>query len=113
MEETIENKNEEVTKEADATAEKQVEAKEETSEKTAQQGTERKMYKTTCSDCKQECEVPFEPTEGRPVYCKECYQKHKQNNIILSTLVDGPFFYFLSSLDVRILFFLKAFNYEP
>ncbi|MCJ2556684.1 MAG: hypothetical protein KAS60_00555 [Thermoplasmata archaeon] len=37
----------------------------------------REMHKATCSDCKQECEVPFKPTEGKPVYCKECFQKHR------------------------------------
>lgn len=38
----------------------------------------REMHKATCSDCGQECEVPFKPTEGRPVYCRDCYQKHKK-----------------------------------
>jgi len=37
----------------------------------------REMHKATCSDCGKECEVPFKPTEGRPVYCQECYQKHR------------------------------------
>ncbi len=37
----------------------------------------REMHKTTCSDCGQETEVPFKPTEGRPVYCRECFQKHR------------------------------------
>ena len=38
----------------------------------------RKMHKATCSECGQECEVPFQPTEGKPVYCKECYMKRKR-----------------------------------
>ncbi|MEI6732186.1 MAG: CxxC-x17-CxxC domain-containing protein [archaeon] len=38
----------------------------------------REMHKAVCSDCKQDCEVPFKPTEGKPVYCKECYSKHKK-----------------------------------
>jgi len=38
----------------------------------------REMHKAICSDCKQECEVPFKPTEGKPVYCKECFSKHKK-----------------------------------
>jgi len=38
----------------------------------------REMHKTVCADCKKDCEVPFKPTEGRPVYCKECYPKHRQ-----------------------------------
>lgn len=37
----------------------------------------REMHKTVCSECKKECEVPFKPTEGKPVYCKECYAKKK------------------------------------
>ena len=38
----------------------------------------REMHKAICSDCKKECEVPFKPTEGRSVYCKDCYPKHRQ-----------------------------------
>lgn len=41
-------------------------------------GGPREMHKATCADCGAECEVPFKPTEGRPVYCKECYPKHKK-----------------------------------
>jgi CxxC-x17-CxxC domain-containing protein len=37
----------------------------------------REMHKVICSDCGKETEVPFKPTEGRPVYCQECYKKHK------------------------------------
>jgi len=37
----------------------------------------REMHKATCSDCGKECEVPFKPTEGRPIYCRECFQKHR------------------------------------
>ena len=38
----------------------------------------REMHKAVCSECKKECEVPFKPTEGRPVYCRDCYPKHKK-----------------------------------
>lgn len=37
----------------------------------------RELHKATCSACKKECEVPFEPKEGREVFCKECYMKRK------------------------------------
>ena len=40
-------------------------------------GGSREMHKATCEECKQECEVPFKPAEGRPVYCRECYRKRK------------------------------------
>jgi CxxC-x17-CxxC domain-containing protein len=37
----------------------------------------REMHKAVCSECGAECEVPFKPAEGKPVYCKECYAKKK------------------------------------
>ena len=37
----------------------------------------RQMFQVTCSECGQQTEVPFKPTEGRPVYCRNCYQSHK------------------------------------
>jgi len=36
----------------------------------------REMHKAVCADCGKECEVPFKPTEGKPVYCRDCYRKH-------------------------------------
>jgi len=38
----------------------------------------REMHKATCSECGAECEVPFKPTEGKPVYCRDCYSKRKK-----------------------------------
>lgn len=37
----------------------------------------REMHKATCDECKQECEVPFKPTTGKPIYCKDCYKKKR------------------------------------
>ena len=37
----------------------------------------REMHKAVCSECKKDCEVPFKPTEGKPVFCRECYAKRK------------------------------------
>ncbi len=38
----------------------------------------REMHKAVCAECKQECEVPFKPSGDRPVYCRDCFQKHKK-----------------------------------
>lgn len=35
----------------------------------------RQMHVTKCTDCGQDIEVPFRPTEGKPVFCRECYRK--------------------------------------
>jgi len=37
----------------------------------------RKMYKSVCAECGNDCEVPFRPTGDRPVYCRECFAKRK------------------------------------
>lgn len=36
-----------------------------------------RMFPVVCANCGQETEVPFEPREGRPVYCGDCYAKMK------------------------------------
>jgi CxxC-x17-CxxC domain-containing protein len=38
-------------------------------------GTPRQMFPATCAQCGKETQVPFEPTNGRPVYCSDCYRK--------------------------------------
>jgi CxxC-x17-CxxC domain-containing protein len=40
----------------------------------------REMHKATCAECKKECEVPFKPREDRPVYCKDCFSKRKNDS---------------------------------
>ncbi len=37
----------------------------------------REMFKAVCSECGAECEVPFNPTEGKPVYCSDCFAKRR------------------------------------
>ncbi|MFH1275755.1 MAG: CxxC-x17-CxxC domain-containing protein [Candidatus Woesearchaeota archaeon] len=37
----------------------------------------REMHQATCDECHNSCEVPFKPTEGKPVYCRDCYRKRK------------------------------------
>jgi len=41
---------------------------------------DRVLHKAVCADCKKECEVPFKPTGNRPVYCKECFGKRKDDS---------------------------------
>jgi len=44
-------------------------------------GRERQMHKAVCDECKKECEVPFKPTEGKPVRCKECFAKYQEDQV--------------------------------
>jgi CxxC-x17-CxxC domain-containing protein len=34
--------------------------------------------RTNCSQCGKETTVPFRPTQGRPVLCRECFQRGRQ-----------------------------------
>ena len=34
----------------------------------------RPMYSATCASCGNEAQVPFQPRDDRPVYCRDCYQ---------------------------------------
>jgi CxxC-x17-CxxC domain-containing protein len=33
--------------------------------------------RTSCSGCGKETTVPFKPTQGRPVFCRECFQQRR------------------------------------
>jgi len=35
----------------------------------------REMYPAVCTQCGKDTEVPFQPRENRPVYCRDCYSK--------------------------------------
>jgi CxxC-x17-CxxC domain-containing protein len=90
MEETVEDEeetDEEETEEGEETEpeitveEDKEEAEEDAgepkvSEKKEVDSFNREMHKAVCADCGKSCEVPFKPTEGRPVYCRDCYRKH-------------------------------------
>jgi len=44
-------------------------------------GTASDGFNVLCSSCGKETTVPFEPEEGRPVYCQDCLQKIKKGEM--------------------------------
>lgn len=36
---------------------------------------ERPLFSAVCSSCGKDTQVPFKPTPGKPVYCRDCYAK--------------------------------------
>jgi CxxC-x17-CxxC domain-containing protein len=34
----------------------------------------REMFTATCSSCGREAQLPFRPTNGKPVYCSDCFR---------------------------------------
>ncbi len=41
------------------------------------EGRERTFYDVTCDGCQKQTQVPFNPTNGKPVYCRECYSARR------------------------------------
>lgn len=41
---------------------------------------EQMMHQAVCSECNKTCEVPFRPTSGKPVYCKDCFGNKGNRN---------------------------------
>ena len=39
---------------------------------------QREMYPAVCATCGKNTQVPFEPRNGRPVYCSDCYSKSRR-----------------------------------
>jgi CxxC-x17-CxxC domain-containing protein len=39
----------------------------------------RQMFPAVCAQCGKNTEVPFEPRSGKPVYCRDCYNKINVN----------------------------------
>jgi len=42
---------------------------------------QRAETKTVCSQCGKETTVPFRVTQGRPVYCRECFQQRRSMGV--------------------------------
>ncbi len=34
----------------------------------------RQMHKAVCDECGKNCEVPFKPSGGKPIYCSSCFE---------------------------------------
>ena len=43
--------------------------------KARKQARRKKLYEAVCAKCAVPTKVPFEPIEGKDVYCKDCFKK--------------------------------------
>lgn len=39
---------------------------------------QREMHSVICASCGTETQVPFKPSNDRPVYCRDCYSKNNR-----------------------------------
>jgi CxxC-x17-CxxC domain-containing protein len=53
--------------------------------------SQKRMFEVKCTDCGKSTTVPFEPTKGKPVYCRACFAKHRSNQPERSSSVKKRF----------------------
>jgi len=53
-------------------------------------GMARTETRTECSECHIETTVPFKPTQGRPVLCRQCFQGKRPAASAAPNLATGP-----------------------
>jgi CxxC-x17-CxxC domain-containing protein len=49
--------------------------------------TTRTETRTECSECHIETTVPFKPTQGRPVLCRQCFQGKRTNAVATASAI--------------------------
>ena len=54
-------------------------------------GISRTETRTQCSECGIETTVPFKPTQGRPVLCRQCFQLKSRTARTVQAPADAPF----------------------
>jgi CxxC-x17-CxxC domain-containing protein len=42
-------------------------------------GGPREMFSATCASCGKSCQVPFQPSGDKPVYCSDCFQSQRSS----------------------------------
>jgi len=40
----------------------------------------RTMHNVVCAECGKNTQVPFQPSNDRPVYCSDCFKNHNPRN---------------------------------
>ncbi len=53
---------------------------------------QKRMFEIKCTDCGKATVVPFKPTVGKPVYCRECFSKRmfkQRENVGMSFSFDA------------------------
>jgi len=65
------------------------------------------MHDVVCDKCGKNCQVPFKPTAGKPVYCSDCFEKPARNGGSSSGISSEQFSQLNTKLD-KILKILES-----
>ena len=40
----------------------------------------KEMFDAVCDDCGRNCQVPFQPTSGKPIFCSDCFRDKRDSD---------------------------------
>ena len=43
-------------------------------------GAKKEMHDAVCDSCGRDCKIPFKPSDGRPVYCSDCFETKNEGS---------------------------------
>lgn len=72
---------------------------------------DKQLFSATCAKCGNDCEVPFRPSGGKPVYCSNCFEK-KGAEHTMNTGFNNQFKDQFSELNAKLDLILKTLNLE-
>lgn len=47
----------------------------------ASSSRDREMFPAVCASCGAQTQVPFQPRQGRPVYCSDCFSRQRASSL--------------------------------
>lgn len=65
-------------------------------------GRDSKNFPAVCDNCGEDCEVPFKPTPGKPIFCSKCFNDKNSNHT--SSDVSNP----IAEINEKLDLILKA-----
>jgi CxxC-x17-CxxC domain-containing protein len=48
--------------------------------KESRSGNGFKLFEAVCDKCGKKCDLPFEPTSGKPIYCRSCFRETQSSS---------------------------------
>jgi CxxC-x17-CxxC domain-containing protein len=70
------------------------------------------MHQAICDKCGKECEVPFRPTEGKPIYCYDCFKKNDEPKAVEFEKTPMPKANEIEEINKKLDKIMKALNIE-
>ncbi|MCK9368624.1 hypothetical protein M0R04_01465 [Candidatus Dojkabacteria bacterium] len=75
--------------------------------------SDREMFPAVCDECGKDCQLPFKPSNDKPIYCSDCFEKKgnvrgnssKSDNTELKDLLEG--------IDIKLIKILSYLEPKP